>query len=76
MHVIDFFDALFFTPDVHVVPALLPHSIVGVMVHGGGQLKLLQHLLAPREDKVPAQVKGLVTAGLNRLRKNPLGLSS
>ena len=56
MHVIDLFDALSFAPDVHVVPALLPRSIAGVMVHGWGQFKLLQHLLAPREDKVSAQV--------------------
>jgi len=38
VHIVQFFVALLFAPNVHVVVASLPDPVVGVMMNRGGQL--------------------------------------
>ena len=56
MHVIELFEPLLLAPNVHVVFTPLPDTVTSVVVHRGGQFKPIQHPLAPREGRVPAQI--------------------
>jgi hypothetical protein len=56
MQVSEFFQSLLLAPDVQVVPAPLPDTVMRVVVHRWGQLEALQHLPAPRQAWVPAQI--------------------
>jgi hypothetical protein len=56
MHLREFFQSLLPAPDVQVVPAPLPDTVMRVVLHCWGQLQALLHLPAPRQAWVPAQM--------------------
>ncbi len=56
VHAVHFFQALLLTPDVQVIAAPLPNTVMSVVMDGRRQFKPRPHLLAPGRVQVPAQV--------------------